>query len=337
MNREPLQLLVVEHDEAHAKLLSQELIQQGFPHIHQRVDTKAGFLAALKNDSWDAVIADYAVPQFCGLEALKCLRQLGFNLPFIMISGIYGEEMAVEVLKAGANDYLMKGNLSRLGLALERELKATADRRRHQRAEGAMQYLAAIVESSDDAIYGKNLDGFIVSWNPAAERIYGYSAEEIIGKSITALFPLHRGEELLEIMAAVRRGEIVNLQDTERRHKSGKNIPISATISPIKDHQGKVIGASAIARDISRQKQLERERQELIANLIAKAKDVHTLTGMLPICAACKCIRNDKGYWQKVEVYISEHSDAVFSHGLCPECINEYNRQSAPVNNVSLA
>jgi PAS domain S-box-containing protein len=336
MSQGVLHVLMVEDDEADALLLLRELKQQHFTVVHQRVATKAALLAALKNWSWDAVIADCVLPQFSGLEALKCLRQLGLDLPFIMVSGIYGEEMAVEILKAGANDYLMKGNLSRLGPALERELEAAEDRRRHQRAEGAMQYLAAIVESSDDAIYGKNLDGFIVSWNPAAERIYGYSAEEIMGKSITGLFPLRRGEELLEIMATVRRGETVSLHDTERLHKSGKIIPMSVTVSPIKDRHGKIIGASVIGRDITRQKQAEWERQQLIESLNAKVKDIHALAGMLPICAACKRIRDDKGYWQKVDIYISEHSDVVFSHGLCPECIKEYERQSARANDVSV-
>ena len=328
MSRGTLHILLVGENPDDELLLLSELKRHGYLIIHQRVATKAAFVAALRNWSWDAVISDFVLPEFTGLGALKSLRQMGFDLPFIMVSGIYGEEMAVKVLKAGANDYLLKGNLSRLVPALERELEAAENRRRRQRAEGAMQYLAAIVESSDDAIYGKNLDGFIVSWNPAAERIYGYSAEEIIGKSINSLFPLRRTEELLEIMAAVRRGEIVSLPDTERQHQSGRIIPVSVTISPIKDSLGTIIGASAIARDITRQKQMERERQLLIESLTAKANDIHTLAGMLPICAACKRIRDDQGYWQMVEVYVSEHSDVVFSHGLCPECIQGYERQS---------
>lgn len=326
MSRGPLKVLLVEDEKNDEALLLSELTRQGFSPEHLRVDTPAGFRAALQNQSWDVVISDYVLPQFSGPEALQCLQQLGLDLPFIMVSGIYGEEQAVAVLQAGAHDYLMKGNLSRLGRALERELEAAEDRRRRQRAEAAMQYLAAIVESSADAIYGKNLDGMIVSWNQAAERIYGYSAEEIIGKSITVLFPHRRAEELLVIKTAVRRGEIVSLADTERLHKSGRIIPVAITVSPIKNVSGKIIGASASARDITQQKQTEYERQQLIETLTAKTKEIHTLAGLLPICASCKRIRDDKGYWQKVEIYISEHSGAIFSHGLCPECIRAYNR-----------
>lgn len=241
-------------------------------------------------------------------------------MPFIMISGVYGEDKAVAVMKAGADDYILKENLPRIVPALERELEAAQSRRLRKRAEGARQYLAAIVESSEDAIYGKNLDSIITSWNPAAERLYGYHAEEIIGHSTVTLFPHNHRDELLDILAAIRRGETVGVRDTERRHKSGRIIPVSLTISPIKDSAGEVVGASVIARDMTRQKQAEAERQQLNDKLTAAAKQVKTLTGLLPICASCKSIRDDRGYWERVETYFSRHSDVIFSHGICPEC-----------------
>ena len=179
--------------------------------------------------------------------------------------------------------------------AFERELDAAQERRRRRRAEGAMQYLAAIVESSEDAIYGKTLDSMIASWNPAAERLFGYSAEEIIGHSTVALFPLNRRDELLDIMASIRRGETVNLPDTERLDKNGQAVAVSVTISPIKNSVGEIIGASSIVRDIRRQKQAEQERLLLSQRLSAAAHDVNLLSGMLPICASCKRIRDDQG------------------------------------------
>lgn len=328
MRQDKLRLLLVDASEKDAQVVLDELKQQGFTADHRCVDSKASLLAALRSESWDAVISNFILPQFSGTEALKCVRQLRFNMPFIMVSGIYGEEAAVETIKAGANDYIMKGNLSRLAPALERELVATEERRRLQRAEGASQFLAAIVESSEDAIYGKNLDSIIISWNPAAEKIYGYSAEEIIGKSITRLFPTNRGNELLEVLAACRRGEIIKLHDTERLHKNGKVVHVSIIISPIKDATGEIIGAAAIARDISLQKQKELEPPQSNDILASKANQEHKLTGLLPICASCKNIRNDKGCWQKIESFISEHSDAVFTHGLCPECLEKFRQES---------
>ena len=190
-----------------------------------------------------------------------------------------------------------------------------------------MQFLAAIVDSSVDAIYGKSLDGQVVSWNPAAECLFGYSAEEIIGRSYAVLFPEHRRSEILDIQAGIRRGDIFGEMETERLHKSGKIIPVAVTVSPVKNGVGEIIGASSITRDISRQKQAEYERQQLIQSLMAASKHLRTLNGLLPICPNCKRVRDDKGYWQQVEAYLSEHSDITFSHSICPACAKEYERE----------
>lgn len=321
-----LDILVVEDSEDDARLLLHEL-KSGNRSLHfKRVDTAAGFLAAFKERCWDAVISDYVLPQFSGPEALKLLQKHGFDIPFIVVSGVYGEEKAVTMMKAGADDYILKSDLSRLAPALERELEAAGERRRRKRAEGAMQYLAAIVESSEDAIYGKDLNSKITSWNPGAERLFGYSAEEIIGCSTVRLFPLSRRDELLDILASIRRGENVSLPDTERRQKSGAVLPVSILISPIKNVDGEIIGASSIVRDLRAQKRAEQERQQLGYRLTQATQELRTLSGMLPICAACKSIRDDQGYWQQLETYLSQHSEIIFSHSLCPECLRKYER-----------
>ena len=315
-----MHLLIVEDSADDAALLLSELKRHGPAPVHLRVESSADFLAALQDRAWDAVVSDYILPQFNGLEALRLLRQKGLDTPFIMVSGIYGEEEAVAVMKAGANDYIMKGNLSRLAPALQREFEAAQDRHRRKRAEGAMQFLAAIVESSEDAIYGKNLDSRIVSWNPAAERLFGYSAEDIIGRSAAVLFPKNRRDEMLDILAGVRRGDVVGFRETERLHQNGRIIPVAVTISPVKDNAGKIIGASAITRDITPQRQAEFERQQLVQSLVSAAKQVRTLSGLLPICPSCKRVRDDAGYWEQVESYISKHSEITFTHNICPAC-----------------
>ncbi len=117
--------------------------------------------------------------------------------------------------------------------------------------------LAAVVESSDDAIITKTLDGIIVTWNQGAERIFGYTAEEVIGKPVTILMSAEHVNEEPPILARIRRGERVDHYQTVRQHKSGARIDISLTISPIKDARGQIIGASKIARDITQQKRTE--------------------------------------------------------------------------------
>jgi PAS domain S-box-containing protein len=126
----------------------------------------------------------------------------------------------------------------------------------------ASQRLAAIVESSGDAIVSKNLDGVITSWNHAAEHMFGYSASEAIGRSITLIIPHDRLAEEELVLSRIRAGELVEME-TLRRHKDGTIVPISLMVSPIKDRHGNIVGASKIARDISARLRIEAERAEL--------------------------------------------------------------------------
>jgi PAS domain S-box-containing protein len=133
-----------------------------------------------------------------------------------------------------------------------------------KRLEASSSYLAAIIESSDDAIISKDLNGLITSWNRGAERIFGYRAEEVLGKPVRILAPPDRRDEMPAILAKIRRGERVEHFETRRVRKDGKTIDISLTVSPIRDETGHVIGASKIARDITERKTAERERAELL-------------------------------------------------------------------------
>ncbi len=125
-------------------------------------------------------------------------------------------------------------------------------------------YFAAIVESTDDAVLSKNLKGIITSWNQGAEKLYGYSAKEIIGKSVAMLFPKNRYREHLEIMRKIRKGETIEHHETVRVTKDKRLIDVSVAISPVRDESGKLIGASSIGRDISKRKQLEKNQNFLI-------------------------------------------------------------------------
>jgi two-component system, cell cycle sensor histidine kinase and response regulator CckA len=319
-----LLVLVVEDSENDTTLLLEELRQKSYTPVHERVESAAAMTSALERRNWDLVISDYVMPNFSGPAALKLLREKKMDVPFIAVSGTYGEEAAVDMMKAGANDYITKANLSRLAPAVERELEAAKSRSARTRAESAMRHLAAIVESTEDAIYGMNLDGSVASWNHAAEKIFGYCAEEIIGRSVALLFPFDRRDELIDNMEQIKRGETSARHETLRVRKDGQFIPISVTVSPIKDGKGQIIGASAIARDITQRKHEERERTELIQELTDALKQVKTLTGLLPICATCKRIRDDKGYWQQLETYISSHTSAILTHGICPECFKNF-------------
>jgi PAS domain S-box-containing protein len=130
--------------------------------------------------------------------------------------------------------------------------------------EQAVQQLAAIVESSDDAIISKNLDGIITTWNRAAQRIFGYKAEEVVGQPVTILIPADRLDEEPGILARIRRGERIDHYETVRRRKDGTLFDVSLTVSPIIDQSGRVVGASKIARDVT-----DRKRNDLAALQLA--------------------------------------------------------------------
>ena len=143
----PLQVLVVEDSEDDALLIVRELRRNGYEVTFERVDTRAAMAAALEKQTWDVIIADYVMPQFSGLDALKLLQESGLDLPFIIVSGKIGEDTAVAAMKAGANDYIMKGNLTRLAAATERELHEAKIRQEHRQMEeqlSIMERLASI-------------------------------------------------------------------------------------------------------------------------------------------------------------------------------------------------
>jgi PAS domain S-box-containing protein len=135
-------------------------------------------------------------------------------------------------------------------------------------SEERLRWLASIVESSDDAIVSKNLDGIITSWNAGAERVFGYSAGEAVGQPITIVIPQDRRHEEPEILARIRRGGRVDHFETVRRRKDGELIAVSLTISPIRNVKGEIVGASKIARDVTEQKR----NQERIATLAREAE-----------------------------------------------------------------
>jgi PAS domain S-box-containing protein len=151
-------------------------------------------------------------------------------------------------------------------------------------AEQASARLIALVESSEDAIISKDLNGIVISWNQAAERIFGYTAEEVIGKSITLLIPPERYDEEPSILERIRRGERVEHYETVRQRKDGSLLDISLTVSPIRNAAGNIVGASTIAREITRRKQMEaalHASEEQLAAELRAMQDLHSLTTQL--------------------------------------------------------
>ncbi|MGF6233805.1 PAS domain S-box-containing protein [Inquilinus ginsengisoli] len=154
------------------------------------------------------------------------------------------------------------------------------------RAELAAQRLAAIVESSDDAILAKDLDGIITAWNAGAQTLFGYAAEEMIGKPITILIPLDRHEEEPRILARIRSGERIDHFETVRRRKDGSLVEVSLSVSPVKDAGGRIVGASKIVRNITEQRRAQEQQVMLLREMSHRIKNLFALTGAVVTLSA---------------------------------------------------
>jgi PAS domain S-box-containing protein len=188
------------------------------------------------------------------------------------------------------------------------------------------QFTKTVIDSMNDAISVINIDDFkIVSVNKTFLKEYSIEKEEdVIGK--TCYEVTHKRhticappDDMCPLKDAVETGEHREVEHVHcGEHDEKLYVEVSAT--PIKDDAGKIMQVIHVTRDITARKEAEAERERLIRELQKALSHIKTLTGLLPICSHCKKIRDDKGYWNQIEVYISEHSEAEFSHGICPEC-----------------
>ncbi|HWQ35785.1 MAG TPA: response regulator [Blastocatellia bacterium] len=260
----PLQILMVEDSDDDAALIARALRRGGYQAVYERVETAVAMREALQRQPWDLVIADYTLPHFSGLEALDLLRHSGQDLPFIIVSGTINEEMAVAAIKAGAHDYVLKGNLSRIVPAVERELRESVIRAEHRRAEQQVQLQQILLDQVQAAVAAADLDCRIIFWNSYCEQLYGWTREEALGRDCYELFVLPERRQVLEAMLRrVRAGEMID-SETPVRRKDGTVITIRVNNSPLRDAAGQIVGYIGIAVDITESKRNEEDRVRLL-------------------------------------------------------------------------
>ena len=260
-----LRVLIVEDQEDDALLLLRVLRRAGYDLTFDRVDTAGAMEAALDRQPWDIIIADYSLPEFNGLAALVLVKERGLDLPFILVSGSIGEDIAVAAMKTGAHDYIMKNNLSRLVPAVQRELREIEVRRARKQAEETLQehyqLMHAVFEGASEAIFVKDLQGRYVVINSAGARVFGKTPEEVIGKDDCRT--VHRRIVPAALWSMIDKcSPSEKLRSLKRRERPlGVTRTFLATKGPHRDHQGNIIGIIGISRDITERKQSEEQFQ----------------------------------------------------------------------------
>src|SRR3990172_2235417 len=192
-----LAVLMVEDSESDAQLIIRLLKKAGYDVVSEQVETAEQMRAAWGKGAWDIVISDYSLPQFDGRAALTLLRETGQDIPFIVVSGAIGEETAAAMMKAGAHDYLLKGNLARLAPAVERELAQAETRRERTRAEQALRErehrLSSIYDTVADVIFHLAVEKGgrhrFISVNQAFRSVTGLDEDQVVGKRVDEVIP----------------------------------------------------------------------------------------------------------------------------------------------------
>jgi two-component system cell cycle sensor histidine kinase/response regulator CckA len=271
-----LRVLIVEDSDSDAALDVRMLEKAGYKVSYEIVATAAEMKAALHKQAFDLILADHNLPQFDSLKALALLQETGLNIPFIVVSGSIGEEIAVEVMKAGANDYVMKDHLSRLGTAVDRELREAEARRENKRIEEALwdseRNYRDLVERANDGICVVQ-DGLVKFTNSQLARIWGGDVQETIGMSFANyIFP----DELHKVVDRYKRrmaGEqLPSVYQTALVRKDGSRVEVELNVGVIvyKEKPAELI----FIRDISDRKKMEEEQQRL-----ARLESIGTLAG----------------------------------------------------------
>lgn len=288
-----LRILLVEDSEDDATLLTRALKKGGIQPDIERVETEDAMKKALQKKEWDVVIADYVLPCFSGLDAITLLKKTGKDLPFIIVSGKIGEDTAVETMKSGAHDYIMKGNLARLIPAIEREIKEAKVRQKRREAEEKLvqtccdlenttselektnrklrgeieerqkaeknaldmkEHLQNVIDSASEVIIAIDPNKRITTWNKTAEMITGYKQKDVLNWSITKLNLFENQQKLLNFIKNLPIEHHHGYEDFIIISKNSVKKILRFTGSPIEEKQGS--GVLFIGRDITREMEI---------------------------------------------------------------------------------
>ncbi|HEU0011226.1 MAG TPA: response regulator [Verrucomicrobiae bacterium] len=318
-------ILVVEDEALVAENLRRCLHDLGYV-VAGIADTAKEAIGLAREHKPDLVLSDIRIKgPVDGTAAARTLsREL--DVPVVFLTAHADDATLQRARQTGPFGYVVKPYSERdLRIAIEVALER---HRLEQRVRLAERLLDATLRSIGDAVIATDAQGRITFMNPAAEALTGDKAGDAVGRELDTVFLTGDATTSQPVqnptLAVIQSGEaIVPQRNQTLVARDCKRRPIDGSCAPIRDEQGRVVGGILVFRDVSERKQYEVEREKLIADLQEALAGVKTLRGLLPMCAWCKQIRDDDGYWQGVEDYIQAHSDAEFTHGICPECFEK--------------
>ena len=277
----PLRILILEDVPSDADLMERELRKGRIPFTSKRVETRDSFLKQLKDFAPDLLLSDYVLPEFDGMDALRLMKELAPRVPVIIATGSINEEIAVECMKAGAADYVLKEHLSRLApaviAALEKNRLQQEKDRAEQKLHESEQKYRSLFEESKDVVFISTPDGKFVDINPAGVELFGYSSKEEILKIDLARELYVQPKDRSSFEQELDRQGFVRDIELELRRKDGQKLVIQETVNVMRDDRGNIVAYRGIMRDVTKRKRADRElraSREKLRELSARLQSV---------------------------------------------------------------
>jgi PAS domain S-box-containing protein len=257
-----IRLLHLEDNALDAELIQEKLAADGLVCARHWVHDRAGFEAALRDQSFDVILCDYNLPNYDGISALRLARERQPEAPVILISGSLGEEEAVKSLQLGATDYLLKERLERVGPAVRRALHDAAESRQRREAERILREQAELLDGASDAIVMTDPESHVIYWNRGAERLFGWSKEEVLGRELRAIIDPEGLQQLDALRGAAEKlGEAQG--DLRLRVKDGSALWMQGRFIFARDGRGQVRARISFFSDATEKKQMQENLQRV--------------------------------------------------------------------------